>query len=79
MFGTYEIDKKIIDETTYCKHAFQCLDGDFSHCGGIEKKGEDFLCKSLPENFCYYRMEFDTARVICGCYTRRAIFEKYGK
>lgn len=75
----FEIEQEIIDDTTYCKHSFQCLDGDFSHCGGIEKKGEDFLCKSSPSGFCYYRIWFDTTRVICGCYTRREIYRKYEK
>ena len=75
----FKIDQEIIDDTSYCQHSFQCLDGDFSHCGGIEKKGEDLLCKGHSFGFCFYRIEFDATRVICGCYTRREIFRKYGK
>jgi hypothetical protein len=76
----FEIDQKIIDETTHCQHSFQCLSGDFSQCGGIEKKGEDFLCKSSHSSgFCYYRIELGKTRIICGCYTRREIYRKYGK
>lgn len=75
----YEIDQQIIDETTYCQHSFKCLKGDFSHCGGIEQKGKDFLCKLIPTKYCFYRIEYYATRIICGCYTRREIFRKYGK
>lgn len=75
----FEVDPKVIDETRYCKHAFKCLEGDFSQCGGVQKKGENLLCKSSPKEFCYYRIELSTNRTICACYTRKEIYLKYGK
>lgn len=73
----FNIDQEIIDDTTNCQHSFKCLNGDFSHYGGIEQKGEDLLCKSRFFGFCFYKIEFDASRTICGCYTRREIFRKY--
>lgn len=44
----FEIDKEIIDKTINCQHSFACLNGDLSHCGGIESNGDEILCVSGP-------------------------------
>lgn len=76
---TFEIDEKIITETTNCRHSFACLDGDFSHCGGVTYQNERILC-GAPYNpeFCFYKIPFLPTGIICGCYTRKEIFKKYG-
>lgn len=75
----FKIDDKIVEETTNCQHSFACLDGNFSHCGGVVCQNDALLCKTpFNPSFCFYRIRFLPTGNICGCYTRKEIFKKYG-
>ncbi len=76
----FEIDKDIIEKTSYCQNSFKCLEGDCSHNGHVEIKGKDLLCRyqiNKSGNFCYYRIAMEPTRVLCQCYVRREIYRKY--
>ena len=76
----YEIDEKILKETTDCKRKFKCLESeDHIYCRVKDcVEGKVHFIECLYEAPCEYKMVFGHS-LVCNCPTRKEIYNRYRK
>ena len=75
------IDPEIIDQTTKCRGNYSCLSGEKGCLCEVEEFFESpdgiVFIKSTGSQVCNYKISYGYGW-ICGCPTRKALFETHG-